>query len=195
MRASDPDESMEHASGGNIAWACRQLALWGGVAFALYLAIGFRSLWLPLGPPTAPPVAGAPAVPSAPPAAQSVVATGALTFRANRQGHVLLDAAVNGATVRFIVDTGATLVVLSARDAAAAGIARHELKFTGRASTANGTIRTAPVKLREVRVEQMSLSDVEAAVVENLDTSLLGMSFLKRLRSYEMRDGALTISW
>ena len=46
-----------------------------------------------------------------------------------------------------------------------------------------------------VRIDQLSISDVPAAVVENLNISLLGMSFLSRLESYEMRDGKLTISW
>jgi clan AA aspartic protease (TIGR02281 family) len=53
----------------------------------------------------------------------------------------------------------------------------------------------APVILREIRIGQLSLYDVPAAVLENLHISLLGMSFLSRLQSYEMRDGKLTISW
>jgi aspartyl protease family protein len=55
--------------------------------------------------------------------------------------------------------------------------------------------RVAPVTLREVRIDQLSFYDVPAAVIENLDISLLGMSFLSRLRGYEMRDGKLRISW
>ena len=53
----------------------------------------------------------------------------------------------------------------------------------------------APVMLREVRIGQLSVENVPAAVIENLDQSLLGMSFLKRLKSFEVREGALTISW
>jgi clan AA aspartic protease (TIGR02281 family) len=53
----------------------------------------------------------------------------------------------------------------------------------------------AQVKLREVRIGQLSIYDVPSAVLENLNISLLGMSFLGRLQSYEMRDGKLTISW
>jgi clan AA aspartic protease (TIGR02281 family) len=53
----------------------------------------------------------------------------------------------------------------------------------------------APVTLREIRIGQLSLYDVPAAVLENLNISLLGMSFLSRLQSYEMREGKLTISW
>jgi clan AA aspartic protease (TIGR02281 family) len=53
----------------------------------------------------------------------------------------------------------------------------------------------APVTLREIRIDQLSVFDVPAAVVEKLDISLLGMSFLSRLEGYEMREGKLTISW
>ena len=106
-----------------------------------------------------------------------------------------LDAAVNGASVRMLVDTGASLVTLSPADARAAGIDPAGLVFSGYVNTANGTARMAPVTLREVRIDQLSIYDVPGAVLENLNASLLGMSFLSRLQGYEMRDGKLTISW
>jgi aspartyl protease family protein len=129
------------------------------------------------------------------PAAAGSAIANTQTYRANRQGHIVLEAAVNGAPVKFLLDTGATVVVLTISDAAAAGIGRSSLSFTGRANTANGVIRTAPVTLREVRLGQFSAENVSAAVIENLETSLLGVSFLKRLQSYEMREGVLTITW
>ena len=67
--------------------------------------------------------------------------------------------------------------------------------FNQRSQTANGLAREAPITLREIRIEQLSIDNVAAAVTENLNVSLLGMSFLKRLKSFEMREGALTISW
>ena len=118
-----------------------------------------------------------------------------LVYPANEQGHIILEAAVNGASVRLLVDTGASLVTLTPADARAAGIARGELVFNHRVSTANGSAHMAPVTLREIRIGQLSLYDVPAAVSENLNISLLGMSFLSRLQSYEMREGKLTISW
>jgi aspartyl protease family protein len=122
-------------------------------------------------------------------------AVNTLIYPANEQGHVILEAAVNGASVRLLVDTGASLVTLTPADARAAGIAPGELVFNHRVSTANGSARMAPVTLREVRIGQLSVYDVPAAVLENLNISLLGMSFLARLESYEMRDGKLTINW
>ena len=118
-----------------------------------------------------------------------------LVYRADRRGHFTLTASVNGAPLRLVVDTGASLVALTLDDARAAGIARSELVFNQLTHTANGTVRFAPVMLREIRIEQLSVDNVPAAVIENLDQSLLGMSFLKRLKSFEMREGALTINW
>jgi aspartyl protease family protein len=118
-----------------------------------------------------------------------------LVYPANEQGHVIVEAVINGASMRLLVDTGASLVSLTAADARAAGISRAELVFDHLANTANGTVHVARVTLREVRIGQLSIYDVPAAVLENLNISLLGMSFLSRLQSYEMRDGKLTISW
>jgi aspartyl protease family protein len=118
-----------------------------------------------------------------------------IVYTANQRGHVILDAAVNGAPVKMLVDTGATLVTLTSQDARAAGIAPSELVYNARANTANGSTRMAPVTLREIRIDQLSIYDVPAAVLEKLNISLLGMSFLARLQGYEMRDGKLTITW
>jgi aspartyl protease family protein len=118
-----------------------------------------------------------------------------LVYRADRRGHFGLTATVNGAPTRFVVDTGASLVALTLDDARAAGFGRSELNFNQLTQTANGRVHFAAVMLREVRIEQLSIENVPAAVIENLDQSLLGMSFLKRLKSFEMREGALTIGW
>lgn len=118
-----------------------------------------------------------------------------LVYPADRLGHVALTAIVNGTPVRFLVDTGASRVTLTPEAARAAGIDSGQLVFNQRTMTANGVAREAPVTLREIRIEQLSIDDVPAAVNENLRISLLGMSFLKRLKSFEMREGSLTISW
>jgi len=118
-----------------------------------------------------------------------------LVYRTDARGHVALTAMVNGAPVRFLVDTGASRVTLTAEDARAAGISPGELVFNQRSQTANGLAREAPVILREIRIDRLSIDNVSAAVNENLNMSLLGMSFLRRLKSFEMREGTLTISW
>ncbi len=172
-----------------VGWALRQAAIWSILGLILYAVIThFPTSERPtvLQPTTTPPVAEPRSHGGAP---------NSLTFRANRQGHVVLDAYVNGSPVRFLVDTGSTMVALTPHDAEAAGIFASDLNFSMRTMTANGVARAAPVRLREVRIGQLSISDVQAAVVENLGVSLLGQSFLTRLDSYEMRDGVLTLNW
>jgi aspartyl protease family protein len=118
-----------------------------------------------------------------------------LVYQADRRGHFTVSATVNGTPIRLVVDTGASLVALTLEDARAAGFDRSGLVFNRATQTANGSVRFAPVMLREIRIERLSIENVPAAVIENLDQSLLGMSFLSRLKNFEMREGALTISW
>jgi aspartyl protease family protein len=76
-----------------------------------------------------------------------------------------------------------------------AGINRSELLFNRITCTANDAARFAPVTLRELRIGQISIDNVPAAVIENLGQSLPGMSFLTRLKSFEIHAGTLTINW
>lgn len=111
-------------------------------------------------------------------------------------GHYLIEAAVNGAPVDFLVDTGASDIVLTMEDAERLGLQPATLRFTQRFATANGEVRGAPVVLREIRIGQFSLFDVPASVNEApLRVSLLGMSFLERLNGYAVEDGRLILRW
>src|SRR5207253_4042423 len=85
-----------------------------------------------------------------------------LVYRTDERGHVALTAMVNGAPVRFLVDTGASRVTLTAEDARAAGIDRGGLVFSQRSQTANGLAREAPVTLREIRIDRLSIDNVSA---------------------------------
>lgn len=118
-----------------------------------------------------------------------------LVFPADALGHVGLTIKVNDAPVRFLVDTGATLVSLTATDAASAGIMHSDLTFNHTVQTSNGPTQAAFVQLREMRVGQLAIDNVPAAVIDNLKQSVLGMSFLERLKGFEMHNGALTMSW
>jgi len=96
-------------------------------------------------------------------------------------GHFYLTLLVNGAPVQFMIDTGASAVVLRPDDAARAGIDTAGLAFTGRANTANGAIRTAPVRLAKVSLGAIEDRNLRAWVNEGeMDQSLLGMSYLER---------------
>jgi aspartyl protease family protein len=111
-------------------------------------------------------------------------------------GHFLIEARVNGVPVDFLVDTGASDIVLTLADAERLGLQPETLRFTQRFATANGEVRGAPVVLREIRIGQFSLFDMPASVNEApLRVSLLGMSFLERLHGYGVEDGRLILRW
>ena len=100
---------------------------------------------------------------------------------ADSRGHYMADGAINGVPTRFLVDTGATLVVLSANEANRLGIVYRQAP-QAMANTANGAAPYRVVKLDRVKVGGVELNNVEAAVMEGGydGPSLLGMSFLSR---------------
>lgn len=109
--------------------------------------------------------------------------------------HFYLTLDVGGTPVRFMVDTGATAIVLSDRDADRLGIDRRALAYIGQARTANGTIRTARVTLPGVRLEGQPMGDLPAWVGDGpLDISLLGMEFLNRFDRVEMARDRLVLT-
>ncbi|MEQ8746886.1 TIGR02281 family clan AA aspartic protease [Pyruvatibacter sp.] len=113
---------------------------------------------------------------------------GSISLRAGQDGHFYAQALVNGTNVRFMVDTGASDVALSASDARRLGIDPAQLRFTRTYSTANGTVQGARVVLDEIRVGSISVRNVDASVTrgDGLSQSLLGMSFLRELRSVQL---------
>lgn len=118
----------------------------------------------------------------------------AITFRADLSGHYLVSAKVNGIEIDFMIDTGATQVVLNLSDAKKIGFVVDQLSFALPASTANGIVYSAPVRLNSIEVGPIRLENVDGVVNQGeLDISLLGMSFLNQLSGYEVRGGLLTL--
>jgi len=110
-------------------------------------------------------------------------------------GHYYLTAQVNGTPVNFVIDTGATQIVLTQDDARAAGIDPDRLAFVGRAYTANGEVRTAPVRLESITIGPIRDTGVRAVVNEGeLEQSLLGMTYLQRFSSVEIANGQLVLT-
>ena len=106
-------------------------------------------------------------------------ATAVLT--ADGSGHFLTVGNINGTSVRFIVDTGASLISLGANDARRIGIDVSKGK-TGQTQTANGVTQVSHVKLDTVRVGEIVLNNVDASVLQqDMPVALLGMSFLNRM--------------
>lgn len=117
-----------------------------------------------------------------------------VSFRVNQGGQYVVEAQVNGTPIRFIVDTGASEVVLSQADAHRIGINLGSLHYTQRYATANGTAMGAPITLNSVRVGPIALGDVRASVNgAEMKGSLLGMTFLGRLGGYGVKNGVLTL--
>jgi aspartyl protease family protein len=109
-------------------------------------------------------------------------------------GHFWADAAVNGQSVHFLVDTGATAVTLTENDALRLGLTPASLSYDLKMTTANGESRAARVKLASVTVAGAQLRDVDAVVVENgLQNSLLGMTYLGRLSRIEATPTTLVL--
>ena len=101
-------------------------------------------------------------------------------------GHYWAEGQVNGARVRFLVDTGASAVALTMADARRLGIDTDKLDYAYDVVTASGQARAAAVTLGEVSVAGARIEDVQALVIEDgLESSLLGMSYLGRLASFE----------
>lgn len=104
-----------------------------------------------------------------------------VTLAADPRGHFVVDGAVNGNSMRFLVDTGASLIALPASDAVRLGL-DYRKGARGSAKTAAGVVAVYRVHLDTVRIGGIELAAVEAMVIEKgLDIALLGMSFLNRV--------------
>ena len=164
----------------------KQVAAWVGVALVLVVGYSYRFELTALG---------ARVVGEILPHRGVETGEAQVTFRAGVDGHYRVEALVDGVSLRFLVDTGASEVVLSRADARRLGFDVDGLAYTRLFSTANGTVRGAPVRLREIVLGPIRLTDVVASVNQApMAGSLLGMTFLGRLAGYEVRDGTLTLS-
>jgi aspartyl protease family protein len=122
------------------------------------------------------------------------VAPGMMRVQADDGGQFVINATVNGTAIHFLVDTGASGIALSQRDARRLGIDPKDLGYTAIFSTANGKTRAAPIKLDSIQVGPLSASNVSAWVNEgDLDQSLLGMSYLSTLGRIEIRGDTLIL--
>jgi aspartyl protease family protein len=109
-------------------------------------------------------------------------------------GHYWADAKVNTAQVHFLVDTGASIVALTKQDARRIGVNIRSGGPVARMSTANGVISVPLVTLKRVRIGNVEVTNVEAAVIEEgLSTSLLGMSFLSQLKTWQTTPAGLVL--
>lgn len=120
---------------------------------------------------------------------------GEFSIQRQEDGHFYLVLQANGQDVEFVVDTGATDIVLNQSDAAAIGIDVSRLDFSGQASTANGVVKIAEARLSSLTAPGMELHDVRVSVNGGeLDKSLLGMSYLNRFRGISIEGDVMTLT-
>lgn len=109
-------------------------------------------------------------------------------------GHFWADAMVDGEAVHFLIDTGASSVVLTSQDAQRLGLDPGALTYNQPVRTVDGDSLAARVKLRSVSVDGVRVSDVDALVIgRGLQASLLGMSYLGRLSRFEATPTSLVL--
>jgi aspartyl protease family protein len=142
--------------------------------------------------PAATPMAAAP--PVAPPPVYSGGPRSVVVER-DRRGHFVIEGAVDGRRIGFMVDTGAGVVALTESDAARLGYHPAPREYVAVMHTANGTVRAAPIKLDMVEVGDIMVRNVAAIVLPDqaLSENLLGLTFLSRLHRFEYREGKLVL--
>ena len=125
--------------------------------------------------------------------AASVVSGQGTTLDRSPDGHFYADAQVNGVTVHFLVDTGASGVALSATDAKRVGLPFFQTEFTAVGKGASGEVRGKLVTLDRVSLGGKSVDNVGGAILEGCEMSLLGQSFLSRMGTIEMTANRMVI--
>lgn len=120
---------------------------------------------------------------------------GTVILTAGTNGHFVTTARINNRLVDVLVDTGASSVVLPYEDAVRLGLRPGNSDYVVEARTANGKRNFAPVTLREVRIDNLRVYDVPALVGPRgaVTTTLLGMTFLSRLKQVQMSAGELVM--
>jgi len=177
---------------GRLAQGLKDAATWAAFALVLVAVYSFRSelsvVWQRVAGELLPPG-------SALSGARDGASLHAVRIRKRSDGHFAVNSQINRTNLTLMVDTGASSVVLKNSDARRIGINVAALHYTIPVQTDNGTSFAAPVTLRLVRVGAITINRVSALVSKPgaLNESLLGMSFLTRLRSYEFSGEFLTL--
>ncbi len=169
----------------NFSEVVRNIAIWVGAAAVLVLAYTYQDELTSVAMRV-----GGELMPSEP----MVTATGEVTLRMGDNGHFHAMGRANGTRLNFMIDTGATGIVLSPGDARLLGLDPARLRYTRIFQTANGMGRGAPYRLDTLSIGPIEFHDVAISINEaEMSSSLLGMSFLNRLSSFEIRGRGLIL--
>lgn len=124
------------------------------------------------------------------------ISTNQISIAIADDGHFHMDANVNNLPIRFLIDTGASSVILSLNDAKRIGIDTNRLNYNRVYNTANGKVMGAVINLAKIEIGGMVFKDVAATVNNSdMDVSLLGMSFLNRFQKYEFFQDKLILTY
>ena len=118
-----------------------------------------------------------------------------VTLSADARGHFLATFRLNGKPVEGMIDTGASSIAINETTAKRLGFSSNSLDYRYAISTANGSTKGALVRLDRVEIGSIRVSGVDAMVLKDdaLSGTLIGMSFLKRLSSFQVADGSLKL--
>jgi len=118
-----------------------------------------------------------------------------VTLKASRGGHFIARAFINGQPIVVMVDTGATRIAITYKDAERLGLRPHSSDYTMKSRTANGTARMAPVAIDNVRIGDVEVSNLRGSISEKgkLHITLLGMEFIRKLERFELRGRELVL--
>ncbi|MFS8115171.1 TIGR02281 family clan AA aspartic protease [Rhizobium jaguaris] len=130
------------------------------------------------------------------PIAAPAAAYGSVLLPAGAGGHYEGDFKINGRPVHGMIDTGATYVAINESTARRLGISGNDLDYRYTTQTANGPSKVALVKLDRLEIGTIKVRDIDAVVAKDdaLSTTLIGMSFLKKLNSYAAENGSLRLT-
>jgi aspartyl protease family protein len=162
-----------------------QIGIWVAIFCALILAYSFRGEFGALGQRLSGELM---------PRDGRVEGEQIMSYPLGDNGHFQLTAEADGATIDFTIDTGATDVVLTPVAARRLGYDVSQLQFNKVAQTANGYVRGASIVISEFKVGTIVMHDLPATVNEvDMSNSLLGMAFLKRLKSWRVEGERITL--
>ena len=114
----------------------------------------------------------------------------------SEDGHFYMDIKINNIPIKFLVDTGASNIILSLNDAKRIGINTNNLNYTRTYNTANGKVMGAIVNLSKIEVAGVTFKGIPATINNSdLNISLLGMSFLNRFKKYEFYQDKLILTY
>ena len=162
----------------NLGQLAQMAALWGLIFLG---AIAAKGLWDDIRRTTIP--------------NQTVISDQVMELPRAPDGHFYALLEINSAPIRFMVDTGATQIVLTQKDAERAGLNPDTLPYLGRAETANGTVKTALSKVETIAFGPFLDEGIDVSVNgSDMDTSLLGMRYLNLFDRVEISRDRLILS-